>query len=184
MSDDEAGEEGDFGEEVGGGAESAEFFFFVDGAFTGDFPGGVVRAHEGEEDDLEHDDAGDGGADFGLVGSNGLLFFDFLEDVVLAGIGEAADVAVGFTAEERYEDGEADEDGELEKDLAAIAEEDAPAAGEEGGELGEEAGEAVFFGVVFRGLIGVIEVERLGFFNDELAGGDELLAFFIEHGVV
>jgi len=77
---------------------------------------------------LEHDDAGDGGADFGLVRAHALLFLDFRDEIGGARVRVAADVAGGFVAEEGHQDRKANNDGELQKHLAAVAEKDPPAA--------------------------------------------------------
>ena len=41
------------------GPQPGEFFLLEDGALAGDFAGGIIRAHEGEQDHLEHHQSGD-----------------------------------------------------------------------------------------------------------------------------
>ena len=52
-----------------------------------------------------------------------------LQEVTLVIIVELADLARGLAAEQGDEEGETDEDGQLEEDLAAVTKENAPAAG-------------------------------------------------------
>ena len=139
-TDEDAEEEG-FAEQIGGGTEAGEAFLFIDEALARDFAGGVVGAHEGEENDLEHHQTGDEAADAGLAFDGASLDVDGLNDGEVAmagGLGHGADAIV---REEDDEQGEAQQEGEVEEELGAVAQEKGEAAGEEDTELAEEGGE-------------------------------------------
>jgi hypothetical protein len=137
----ENGEEPGFGSEVGEGAKSGEFFFLEEEAFAGDFARGIVGAHEGQEDDLEHDESGNETAGFELGLEKVGPFFEFGDGIVVHGFGEALDGVDAFRGENDDENGETEDDGELEKKLDAIPDEDFPPAREESEKLGGDAGE-------------------------------------------
>ncbi len=139
-TDEDAEEEG-FAEQIGGGTEAGEAFLFIDEALARDFAGGVVGAHEGEEDDLEHHQTGDEAAEAGLAFDGARLNVDGLEDgevAVTSGLGHRADAIVG---EEDDKKREAQQEGKVEEELGAVAQEKGEAAGEEDTELTEEGGE-------------------------------------------
>ena len=146
LDEDEGTEEAGFGGDVGGDADAGEFFFFEDEAFAGDFAGAVIGADEGEEDDLEHHEAGDEAAAFHEFGAEADFIFELFEDVAGDDAVEVADLGEAVEGEDDDEDGEADEESDLEVEAGAIAEENFPAAGEEDGELGEGGGGAVVGG--------------------------------------
>ncbi len=142
LGEDKAGEESELAHQVGEGADPAELLFFHDLPFSGHFPGGVVGAHEGQQNDLEHDDAGDGRAHPDLVVAHLDLGLEFQQHVLLREIGEPLDRFIAPLREQGHEDGKTDQDGELQEDLGPVAEEDLPPPGQEGGKLAEDSGHA------------------------------------------
>lgn len=139
-TDEDAEEEG-FAEQIGSGTQAGEAFLFIDEALARDFAGGVVGAHEGQEDDLEHHQTGDEAAEAGLAFDGACLNVDGLEDGEVAmacGLGHGADAIVG---EEDDEKGKAQQEGKVEEELGAVPQEKGEAAGEQDTELAEEGGE-------------------------------------------
>ena len=59
LHNDEEGKECHFAHQIGERAYSSEFFLLENLALPGDFTGRIIRAHQGEEDDLEHDHSRD-----------------------------------------------------------------------------------------------------------------------------
>lgn len=158
LGDHEAAEEEDFAGDVGGAAESAEAFAFKNVALAGDFAGGVVGGHQGDEHDLHEDESGDepSGIELALQMGAALLCLD--DEVGVGALGEGAHLRDAFEAENDDEEGKAEQHGELQPELGAVAPEDSPATGEEFDGLGEEAGEFVgfvdFVAVVFALVVG------------------------------
>src|SRR5690606_512365 len=121
---------GEFAPDVDGGAHAAEFFFFKNRSFARDLASGVVRSHQGEEDDLEHDQPGDEAAEVQVEGDGfGLRFEGRFGGG--DGFGESPGLFDAVEFEDDDEKGEADENGELQEKLPFVAEENFPAPGEE-----------------------------------------------------
>ena len=146
LDEDEDTEEAGFGSDVGGDADAGELFFFEDEAFASDFAGPVIGAHEGEEDDLEHHEAGDEASAFHEFAAEADFIFELFEDVARDDAVEVADLREAVEGEDDDEDGEADEESDLEIEARAIAEENLPTTGEEDGELGDRGRGAVVGG--------------------------------------
>ncbi len=141
LGEDEDAEEEDFAGEVGAGAEAAEFFPLEDEALAGDLARGVVAGHEGDEDDLEHDEAADEAAGLELLELVPGLPLDLVEHVAVLALVELAEGLDAVEGEDDDEQGEAKEHGQVQPDLPGIPAEDGPAPAQEHADLGGEAGQ-------------------------------------------
>lgn len=179
--------------DVGGGGKASAEFLSEDVAFLSDLAGAVIRSDEGEENDLEHGQAGDEGG--GLEGFLQVkeLFLEGAEDICLQREGLAADLWQAAGGEDGDEEREGQYQRDVEDDLTFVPPEEAGLPGEEGRELPEASGGGHGFdlergvrrGWRRRGWLGVQkgEVHILGLIDaKELGDGGDAVG--VEQGVV
>jgi hypothetical protein len=135
LGQDQDGEEGNLRGEVAGGAKAGEFFLLELGAFGGDFASGIVGPHEGQENDLKHDESGDETADAGGLDKEFTSVDELLDDGLVEAHLEIFDIREAIPSEDGDENGKAEKEGGLQGELNGVAEENDKAAFHEGEEL-------------------------------------------------
>ena len=141
LRENEAEEKRGLARDISAGIQAREFFLLENPALGGDFAAGIIRPHEGEQDDLEHHNARDEAADLAGLDQKIPRLAELPRHIEVQPHTEICDSGQAVPCKDCNQQREAQDESELEENLRAAAGENQHSTLQKSEELAARAGQ-------------------------------------------